>query len=50
MVFMGNHRKTIGNGGLMGFNGDQYPLVMTNITMENGHLWWITQLTSGDFL
>ena len=35
---MENHRKTIGkpleNGGLMGFNGI-YPLVMTNIAMEN---------------
>ena len=33
-----NHRKTIGkpqeNCVLMGFNGDQYPLVMTDIAMQ----------------
>ena len=30
---MTNHRKMVD---LMGFNGD-YPLVMTNIAIENGH-------------
>ena len=30
-------------GDLMGFNGI-YPLVMTNIAMENDHLWWIFPL------
>ena len=30
-------------GGLMGSNGI-YPLVMTNIAIENDHLWWIFPL------
>ena len=32
-----NHGKTMGNGGLMGFNGI-YSLIMTNITMEHHNL------------
>ena len=35
-------------GDLMGFNGI-YPLVMTNIAMENDHLWWIFPLKMVSF-